>query len=99
MLSVRRPKSSAVDLARDRGNGSLERALADVQARYLLVSFSSDWLYPPRDSYELQAALLANGKRVEHHEIQASYGHDSFLLEERRQAPLIAEFLERVHTS
>ena len=84
------------DLARDRGSGSLERALADVSARYLLLSFSSDWLYPPGDSYELEAALRANRKLVEHHEIQASYGHDSFLLEERRQAPIIAEFLERV---
>jgi homoserine O-acetyltransferase len=44
----------------------------------------------------LEAALRANGKSVEHHEIQANYGHDSFLLEERRQAPVIAEFLERV---
>src|SRR5579859_3704118 len=84
------------DLARDHGGGSLERALADVQARYLLLSFSSDWLYPPRDAYELEAALRANGKSVTHHEIQASYGHDSFLLEERRQAPMIAAFLEDV---
>jgi homoserine O-acetyltransferase len=84
------------DLARDHGGGSLERALSDVSARYLLLSFSSDWLYPPRDSYELEAALRANGTSVEHHEIQASYGHDSFLLEERRQAPIIAEFLARV---
>jgi homoserine O-acetyltransferase/O-succinyltransferase len=84
------------DLARDHGGGSLERAMADVAARFLLVSFSSDWLYPPRDSQELEAALSANGKRVEHHLIQASYGHDSFLLEEARQAPIIAAFLEEV---
>src|SRR4030095_2610935 len=76
------------DLARDHGGGSLERALADVQARFLLVSFSSDWLYPPHDSAELEAALKASGKDVAHHPIQASYGHDSFLLEEARQAPL-----------
>lgn len=84
------------DLARDHGGGSLSRALSDVSARYLLVSFSSDWLYPPRDSYELEDALRASGKSVEHHEIQASYGHDSFLLEERQQAPIIAQFLEKV---
>jgi homoserine O-acetyltransferase len=86
------------DLARDHGSGSLERGLAGVKARYLLLSFSSDWLYPPRDAYELKAALRANGKDVAHHEIQASYGHDSFLLEERRQAPMIAAFLEKVAT-
>jgi homoserine O-acetyltransferase len=84
------------DLARDRGGGRLDRALADVTAEYLLLSFSSDWLYPPRDAYELESALRANGKSVVHHEIQASYGHDSFLLEERQQAPLIATFLEKV---
>ncbi|HEY3061406.1 MAG TPA: homoserine O-acetyltransferase [Chloroflexota bacterium] len=85
------------DLARDHGGGSLERALADVSARFLLVSFSSDWLYPPHDSLELEAALKASKKQVEHHPIQASYGHDSFLLEEARQAPLIARFLENVY--
>jgi homoserine O-acetyltransferase len=67
-----------------------------VSARYLLVSFSSDWLYPPRDSQDLEQALRANAKRVEHHLIDASYGHDSFLLEEARQAPIIAAFLEEV---
>jgi homoserine O-acetyltransferase len=81
------------DLARDHGGGSLQRALASVKARYLLLSFSSDWLYPPSDAYELEAALRGNGKCVTHHEIQASYGHDSFLLEERQQAPMIAAFL------
>jgi homoserine O-acetyltransferase len=84
------------DLARDHGGGQLERAVADVAARFLLVSFSSDWLYPPRDANELAAALRANGKSVVHHEIQASYGHDSFLLEERQQAPIIATFLEKL---
>ncbi|HYW87866.1 MAG TPA: homoserine O-acetyltransferase, partial [Chloroflexota bacterium] len=85
------------DLARDHGGGSLSEALADVQARYLLVSFSSDWLYPPHDSQELESALRATDKDVEHHLIQASYGHDSFLLEEARQAPIIARFLEDVY--
>jgi homoserine O-acetyltransferase len=84
------------DLARDHGGGSLERALANVSARYLLLSFSSDWLYPPRDSNDLEDALRANRKRVQHHLIEASYGHDSFLLEEARQAPIIAAFLEEV---
>ena len=86
------------DLARDYGGGSLDRAVKDVSAKFLLVSFSSDWLYPPHDSFELEAALKANAKPVEHHLIQASYGHDSFLLEEARQAPLIAAFLDNVYT-
>jgi homoserine O-acetyltransferase len=84
------------DMAREHGGGSLERAVADVAARYLLISFSSDWLYPPHDSQELETALRANGKQVEHHLIDATYGHDSFLLAEGRQAPLIAAFLDEV---
>jgi homoserine O-acetyltransferase len=87
------------DLARDRGAGSLERALVAAAARYLLISFSSDWLYPPRDSQALESALRANDKQVEHHLIDASYGHDSFLLEEARQAPIIATFLQEVFES
>src|SRR5438067_7338194 len=55
------------DLARDHGGGSLQRALSNVQARYLLISFSSDWLYPPQDSRDLEAALRAARKSVEHH--------------------------------
>ena len=70
--------------------------MAAVQARSLLISFSSDWLYPPPDSQALESALRANHKRVEHQLIHASYGHDSFLLEEARQAPIIAAFLEEV---
>jgi homoserine O-acetyltransferase/O-succinyltransferase len=87
------------DLARDRGGGSLERAVSPATARYRVISFSSDWLYPPADAQELEQALRANQQRVEHHLIDASYGHDSFLLEEARQAPLIATFLEEVSQS
>ena len=86
------------DLARA-GGGSLERALRSVQAATLLISFSSDWLYPPADSRELYDALAAAGKRVEHLTIETTYGHDSFLLEEARQTPAIIEFLDRVYRS
>jgi homoserine O-acetyltransferase len=84
------------DLARSHGSGSLERALRDVKASYLLISFSSDWLYPPRDSEEIYAALQASGKDAEYHNIDASYGHDSFLLDDADQTPIVRAFLERV---
>ena len=85
------------DLARDHGGGSLAKALAGVQARYLLISFSSDWLYPPRDSQAIVEALRAGGKHVEYHNLETRYGHDSFLLDEDRQAPIIADFLARTY--
>jgi homoserine O-acetyltransferase len=82
------------DLARQHGGGSLARALAGVAARTLLISFSSDWLYPPSSSREIADALRGLGKPVESHVIEAPYGHDCFLLEEARQTPIIRTFLE-----
>jgi len=81
------------DLARQYGNGSLAEAVRPISARTLLISFSSDWLYPPQGSAELASALRAAGKTAEHHVIDAPYGHDCFLLEEARQTPIIQRFL------
>jgi homoserine O-acetyltransferase len=81
------------DLAREHGGGSLAQALSDVKARTLLISFSSDWLYPPSGSLEIASALADRGKPVENHVIEAPYGHDCFLLEEARQTPIIRRFL------
>jgi homoserine O-acetyltransferase/O-succinyltransferase len=81
------------DLARQYGRGSLADAVRPVSAKTLLISFSSDWLYPPQGSAELASALRAAGKSVDHHVIDAPYGHDCFLLEEARQTPLIRQFL------
>jgi len=81
------------DLARQYGSGSLKRALEGVRARTLLIAFSSDWLYPPSGSAEIEAALVSLGKPVEFQVIEAPYGHDCFLLEEARQTPIIRQFL------
>ncbi|GAA0583691.1 homoserine O-acetyltransferase [Paractinoplanes ferrugineus] len=81
------------DVARSHGGGSLDRALATVRARTLLIAFSSDWLYPPVASTEIEAALAGNGKPVELHVLDAPYGHDCFLLEEAQQIPLVRRFL------
>jgi homoserine O-acetyltransferase len=82
------------DLAREHGRGSLERALEAVRARTLLISFSSDWLYPPAGAREVAEALGGLGKPVELHVIDAPYGHDCFLLEEAQQTPIIRHFLQ-----
>jgi homoserine O-acetyltransferase len=82
------------DLARQHGGGSLARALEGTAARTLLIAFSSDWLYPPSGSEEIEQALQSLGKPVELQVIDAPYGHDCFLLEEARQTPIIRRFLE-----
>jgi homoserine O-acetyltransferase/O-succinyltransferase len=84
---------SYFDLARQYGDGSLRRALQGVKARTLLISFSSDWLYPPAGSHEIEEALHELHKPIEHHVIDASYGHDCFLLEEAQQTTIIRTFL------
>jgi homoserine O-acetyltransferase len=81
------------DLARQHGAGSLTAAVRGIQARTLLLAFSSDWLYPPVASQELADALHAAGRPAEFHVIDAPYGHDCFLLEEARQTPIIRSFL------
>ena len=84
------------DLAAQVGGGSLERAFRDVSASFLVLSFSSDWLYPPHQSREIVSALQANGLDVLYRNLRSSYGHDAFLLEEARQARLIKPFLARL---
>jgi homoserine O-acetyltransferase/O-succinyltransferase len=81
------------DLARQYGDGSLSSALQGVSTRTLLIAFSSDWLYPPAASQEIEEALRELDKPVELHVINAPYGHDCFLLEEARQTPIIRRFL------
>jgi homoserine O-acetyltransferase len=82
------------DLAREHGRGSLVRALEAVRARTLLISFSSDWLYPPSGARDIEQALRGHGKPVELHVIDAPYGHDCFLLEEAQQTPIIRRFIQ-----
>ena len=86
---------SYFDLAKEHGSGSLEKSVEKITAKTLLICFSSDWLYPPENSRALADALAANKKRVEIHEIITKYGHDSFLLEEERQTPMIKAFLSK----
>jgi homoserine O-acetyltransferase len=84
------------DLAQEYGRGSLSRALEGVTARTLLIAFSSDWLYPPSGSRDIEQALRTLGKPVELHVIDAPFGHDCFLLEEAQQTPIIRGFLEKL---
>ncbi|MFA5844175.1 MAG: homoserine O-acetyltransferase [Coriobacteriia bacterium] len=78
---------------------SLAEALSGVDARFLVLSFSSDWLFPTYQARELADALLANGAYVTVAEIQSGYGHDAFLLEVERQSALIRPFLANAATA
>jgi homoserine O-acetyltransferase len=74
-------------------HGSLRNAFKDVQAQFLLISFSSDWRFTPRQSRQIVDALLGNGKRVSYSEVHSTYGHDAFLLEPEVLGRLISGIL------
>ena len=83
------------DPALDHG-GNLARALAPAQARFLVVSFTTDWRFSPDRSREIVTALLHNRHHVTYAEIDAPHGHDAFLLDDARYHRLVAAYLERV---
>lgn len=74
--------------------GSLEAAFKDTNAKYLIMSFSSDWLFPSAQSKELCNALMKNKKDVSFCEIESPCGHDAFLLEYETQTKIIKSFLK-----
>jgi len=80
------------DLAARRG--SLIEAFEHVRAHFLVVSVSSDWLFPTYQAKEIVRALKANGVPTTFMELDSPYGHDAFLLPSERLAATIAGFLE-----
>jgi len=80
------------------GHHSLVEALAGVQSDFLVVSFTSDWLFPPFQSTQLTRALHANGVPVTSLTIPSTYGHDSFLLPSDALAGAVRGHLKNAQT-
>lgn len=76
-------------------HGSLVEGLKPVKATFLIISVSSDWLYPPYQSQEIVSALTANDRDVQYCEIQSNYGHDAFLLESGQLNYIMGKFLSQ----
>jgi len=74
-------------------HGSVAAAFRGVRAHFLVIAFSSDWLYPPYQSKEIVSALRANQAHFAYYEIPSNYGHDAFLLEKERISAVISDFL------
>jgi len=77
--------------------GSVREALRGVKSRLLVVSFTGDWLFPTYQSREIVRALHAGGARVSFCEVDSSYGHDVFLLQNDALDSLIRSFLDNSH--
>jgi homoserine O-acetyltransferase/O-succinyltransferase len=73
--------------------GSLKNAFRKNEGRFLVVAFTSDWLFPPFQSQEIVNALLEEGKDVSYCLIDSPCGHDAFLLEFKQITRLIRNFL------
>jgi homoserine O-acetyltransferase/O-succinyltransferase len=78
------------------GKPSLAAAFERTKNPFLVLSYTSDWLYPSWQSKELVRALLRNGSDVTYVDINSNYGHDAFLLEVERLGELARDFLKRV---
>jgi len=76
--------------------GNLVAALARATAKFLLVSFSTDWRFTPKRSRELVKALLDNRHQVSYAEIDAPHGHDAFLLDDVRYLGVVRSYFERI---
>jgi homoserine O-acetyltransferase len=76
--------------------GSLAAAFEKARSRFLVLSFTSDWLYPTYQSLETVGALRSRGLDVAFSELASSYGHDAFLLESKEQSEMVAGFLASV---
>ncbi len=86
------------DLAAEH-EGVLARAFANATARFLIVSFTSDWLFPPAENKHVAHALNANAATVSFVEIATDRGHDAFLLDEPEMFATIRGFLNSVAAS
>ena len=71
-------------------------SLAAARARYLLVSFTTDWRFAPARSREIVKSLLENNREVSYAEIDAPHGHDAFLLDDARYLGVMRSYFENI---
>lgn len=83
------------DPAREHG-GDLAAALAPAIAKFLVVSFTTDWRFSPQRSREIVKALIDNRAEVSYAEIDAPHGHDAFLLDDARYHGVVRAYFDRV---
>ena len=86
------------DMARQSREGSGIQAFSSAKARFMVVSFTSDWLYPTYQSRDMVKAMKKSGLNVSFCEIESEWGHDAFLIPNQRLTKLIRGFLESVST-
>lgn len=91
--------SKAMDLFDASAGRPLSEKFYELEAKLLVLAFKSDWLYPAHQSLDIVTACKVAGVPVTYIEIEADYGHDSFLVETEKQAQLVRHFLSKVDES
>ena len=77
-------------------HGNLTKAFEIAKAKFLLVSFTTDWRFSPSRSREIVKALLDNNRDVSYAEIDAPHGHDAFLLDDQRYTSLVRSYFNSI---
>ena len=72
------------------------RHFKTATAEFLIISFSSDWRFPPQRSREMVDALCQAGRKVSYVNIRSMHGHDAFLLPDRRHEATLSAYMRRV---
>lgn len=78
-------------------DGDFSAALQQATCKFLVISFSTDWRFPPERSREIVNYLLKAGKEVSYLEVEADQGHDAFLLPIPRYINALKAYLKRAH--
>jgi homoserine O-acetyltransferase len=78
--------------------GNLAQALSPATAKFLVVSFTTDWRFSPARSREIVKALLDEKKTVTYAEIEAPHGHDAFLLDDPQYHGVVGKYFARIAT-
>ncbi len=86
------------DPARNYG-GNITAALAKAIAKFLVISFTTDWRFAPERSREIVQALIANQRDVTYAEIDAPHGHDAFLMTDARYHAVVRAYFENIAAS
>ena len=77
-------------------DGDLTKALSNVKAQFLVVSFTSDWRFSPARSREIVKALLDNELTVSYAEVTAAHGHDAFLMPDAHYHQILGTYLSNI---
>ena len=76
--------------------GDLSAAFKHVAAKFLVLSFTSDWRFSPARSREIVKALLDNALPVKYAEVTAAHGHDAFLMQDSHYHAILQRYLSQV---